>query len=588
MNVLPFSIGDNLQKTLTKLALECPLFDPTFDPEIRLAEERFGDFQANGILSYCKRNQQDPRAAAQRLCDALGANNPSFQVTVAGAGFLNVTLTDSAMLAWLQRFHTEASYEGQLSSVFSGKTVVVDYSSPNTAKRMHVGHLRSMVIGEALQRLIRFSGGKVIRDNHLGDWGTQFGILLMEIKAEKYDFQGTPEVVMERIEQWYQQGVQKAKTDPQALEAARRELVCLQQGDATNVSLWKRINQISYESFEAIYQRMGVAFDFVLGESFYRDQLPAVYESLQACGLATLDQGALVVFHPEHPRFCKQPFLIRKSDGASNYASTDLATARYRAEHFQADAILYVTDARQCDHFEQLFLTVQKWFAAEKRPIPALYHAPFGMVLDGSGKAIKTREGKPVLLQQLLDEAVARAYALISQKSPDLSEEEKHQVAEVVGCGAIQYADLSQDRTSNYRFEFDKMVRFEGNTAPYLLYAVARIYAIFRKASIEHATYDFSAVRSLSSFSTQTERSLAHKLLDFPMILSLSLKELKPHHLCRYLYELAGSFSTFYNADKVMVEKAAIRDLRLLLCQATLSTLETGLHLLGLRTLKKM
>lgn len=588
MEVLPFSIGADLQKTLIRVASECPLLDENFDPEIRLAEERFGDFQANGILSYGKKTKQNPRAIAQALRETFCAQNESFQVKVGGAGFLNFTVTDTAMLAWLKRFHTKTSYEGQLPSAFSGKTVVVDYSSPNTAKRMHVGHLRSMVIGEALQRLVRFSGATVIRDNHLGDWGTQFGVLLMEIKAANYDFQEPPEVAIETMERLYQQGMQKVKADPQALEAARKELVRLQQGDAINLSLWKRMNQLSYESFEAIYQRMGVTFDCVLGESFYREQLPAVYESLQACHLATLDQGALVVFHPEHPRFCKQPFLIRKSDGASNYASTDLATARYRAEHFHADAMIYVTDARQYDHFEQLFLTVQKWFAAEKRAVPALYHAFFGMVQDASGKAIKTREGKPIRLQQLLDEAVARAYTLIAQKSPDLSEEEKRHVAEVVGCGAIQYADLSQDRVSNYRFEFDKMIRFEGNTAPYLLYAVARIHAIFRKANLKSETYDFPSMASLSSFSTQTERSLAHKLLAFPLVLSLSLKELKPHHLCRYLYELAGNFSTFYNADKVMVDDTAIRDLRLLLCQATLSTLETGLHLLGLRTLRKM
>ncbi len=586
MNALPFSLGSYLQKTLKNIAATLPSFDATFDPDLRPAEERFGDFQANGVLAYCKKMRQNPRSVAQTLCDAFSAQNKDFDVSVAGAGFLNFKLTDRAMLGWLRRFHAPEQYEGHFRSVFSDKTIVVDYSSPNTAKRMHVGHLRSMVIGEALQRFLRFGGASVIRDNHIGDWGTQFGILLAEIKRTGYDFNEAPEVAVETLEALYQAGSQRTKDDPQALGTARKELVKLQQGDAENFALWEKINKISYASFEAIYQRMGVTFDYVLGESFYRDKVEAVYNALQACGLAKTDQGALVVFHPEHPRFCKQPFIIRKSDGASNYASTDLATVAYRSEQLHADAMVYVTDARQCDHFEQLFLTVKKWFEAEKKPIPMLFHAPFGMVLGQDGKAIKTREGKPIQLHQLLNEAVARAYDLISAKSPDLSTEEKRHVAEVVGLGAVKYADLSQDRMSNYRFEFDKMIRFEGNTAPYLLYAVARIHAIFRKAGIDatHIADDLS----LDAFATETERALAHKLLAFPSILALALQELKPHHLCRYLYELAGVFSTFYNADKVLSEKTDVQNLRLLLCRATLATLEKGLHLLGLETLEKM
>ena len=571
MNALPFSLGSYLQKTLKNIAKSLPLFDESFDPDLRPAEERFGDFQANGVLAYCKKTRQNPRATAQVLCNAFAEKENAFAVECAGPGFLNFRLTDRAMIAWLQCFHASEQYEGRFRSVFSDKTVVVDYSSPNTAKRMHVGHLRSMVIGEALQRFLRFGGANVIRDNHIGDWGTQFGILLAEIKRTGYDFNEAPEVAVETLEALYQAGSQRTKDDP---------------GDAENFALWEKINKISYASFEAIYQRMGVTFDYVLGESFYRDKVEAVYNALQACGLAKTDQGALVVFHPEHPRFCKQPFIIRKSDGASNYASTDLATVAYRSEQLHADAMVYVTDARQCDHFEQLFLTVQKWFEAEKKPVPMLFHAPFGMVLGQDGKAIKTREGKPIQLHQLLNEAVARAYDLISAKSPDLSTEEKRHVAEVVGLGAVKYADLSQDRMSNYRFEFDKMIRFEGNTAPYLLYAVARIHAIFRKAGIDvtHIADDLS----LDAFSTETERALAHKLLAFPSILALALQELKPHHLCRYLYELAGVFSTFYNADKVLSEKTDVQNLRLLLCRATLATLEKGLHLLGLETLEKM
>lgn len=584
---MEFSLEKYLQNKLVCAAQKLSIFGSDFDPEVRPADERFGDFQANGVLSYLGRKKENPREGASQLMEAFKAEDNLFEVEIAGPGFLNFKLKDAGTLNWLKTFHSESSYCGHYRSIFSDKTVVIDYSSPNTAKRMHVGHLRSMVIGEALQRFIRFGGGNVIRDNHIGDWGTQFGILLMEIKEKHYDFAENPEQAIETLEGLYQEGSAKTKEDPIALECARQELVKLQQGDQENLLLWKKINEISYKSFDNIYRRMGVSFDYVLGESFYRDKVDAIYEKLTKLKLAIPDQGALVVFHQEHPRFCKQPFIIRKSDGASNYASTDLATVLYRSEKMKADAIVYVTDCRQRDHFEQLFLTIHKWFTLEHRAIPELYHVYFGTVLDANGKAIKTREGKPIQLQTLLDEAKERAYQLICEKSPELSEEEKQHVSEVVGLGSIKYADLSQERTGNYRFEWDKMINFDGNTAPYLLYAVARIYAIFRKMGVECDTAG-ELPFDLENFTTDTERTLAHKLLMFPMALNLSLKELKPHWLCRYLFELAGCFSGFYNADKVKIEDKNVQHLRLLLCKATLSTLESGLHLLGLETLKKM
>ena len=587
MKVMDFSVGDFLTSKVKEAASALPELGKDFDPEIRLSEANFGDFQSNGVLSYCGKKKLNPRATAQSLCENFAQQHANeYTIECAGPGFLNLTIKDGALIQWLLQFHTSDAYDGHLKSIFSGQTVVIDYSSPNTAKRMHVGHLRSMVIGEALQRFVRFSGGKVIRDNHLGDWGTQFGILLMEIKRTGYVFNESPTEAIEHLEHLYQVGVQATKDDPKALDEAHKELLKLQQGDTENKTLWKKINDISYQSFDAIYQRMGVTFDYVLGESFYCDQVDAVYQALQQHKLAVLDQGALVVFHPEHPRFCKQPFIIRKSDGASNYASTDLATVKYRTDQLKADAMIYVTDARQCDHFEQLFLTVKKWFACEHKPIPGLYHAYFGMVLDNTGKAIKTRDGKPIQLHALLDEAVTRAYDLICTKSPDLSEEEKRHVAEVIGCGSIKYADLSQDRASNYRFDFDKMIRFEGNTAPYLLYAVARIHAIFRKLNLDETNCTFSQVPH--QFSTETERNLAHKLIAFPTVLSMAIQDLKPHYLCRYLFELAGCFSTFYKADKVIIDDKTSQNLRLLLCKATLSTLEKGLYLLGLETVERM
>lgn len=580
-----FSFEHYLSETLKSIAKDLAPFGPDFDPEIRPAEPRFGDFQANGVLSHLGKKKENPRAGAQALLEAFRAKDTLFDAQLAGPGFLNFTLKDTALLQWLQQYHSEETYRGSYRSIFYDKTVVIDYSAPNSAKRMHVGHLRSMVIGEALQRFIRFGGGHVIRDNHLGDWGTQFGILLMQVKAHHYTFDEPPERAIETLEGFYQAGVAETKASPEALDKARQELVRLQQGDAENMEIWGKINRISYQSFDAIYKRMGVTFDYVLGESFYRDKVDPVYHCLQKNNLAVLDQGALVVFHPEHPRFAKQPFIIRKSDGASNYASTDLATVYYRVKEFSADVIIYVTDCRQRDHFEQLFLTVRKWFAADHLPLPELYHVYFGTVLDAQGKAIKTREGKPIHLQALLDEAVSRAYSLIAEKSPDLPEEEKRHVAEIVGCGSIKYADLSQERTGNYRFEWNKMINFDGNTAPYLLYAIARIYAIFRKLGID---LQAAPEGSYAPLTTATERALAHKLVAFPTALNLAIKELKPHWLCRYLFELAGTFSSFYNADKVSIDDKEVQATRLLLCRSTLATLETGLHLLGLDTLKRM
>lgn len=588
LNRMEFSLERYLDETLRRCAIGLENFGEDFDPEIRPADERFGDFQANGVLSYFGKKKTNPRLGAQALMEAFKKLDSLFEVSVAGPGFLNFKLKDEGLLQWLLQFHTEDSYKGHYRSIFADKVVVIDYSSPNMAKRMHVGHLRSMVIGEALQRFIRFGGGKVLRDNHIGDWGTQFGILLVEIKAANYDFSEPPEQAIETLEGLYQRGSARMKEDPQLLEEARQELVKLQQGDSTNLDLWKKINAISYQSFELIYKRMGVAFDYVLGESFYRDKVESVYSDLQKYHLAVQDQGALVVFHKDHPRFCKQPFIVRKSDGASNYASTDLATVKYRVEELKADAIVYVTDCRQRDHFEQLFLTVEKWFQKAHLNVPELYHVYFGTVLDANGKAIKTREGKPIQLQALLDEAVSRAYELINEKSPDLSEEEKHKVSEVVGLGSIKYADLSQERTGNYRFEWGKMINFEGNTAPYLLYAIARIHTIFKKLGMDSFSLNCESLSSLKTFSTETERALARKLLGFPMALTLALRELKPHWLCRYLFELAGTFSSFYNADKVCVEDKEVQNLRLLLCQSTLATLETGLHLLGLETVQRM
>jgi arginyl-tRNA synthetase len=467
----------------------------------------------------------------------------------------------------------------------------VDYSSPNTAKQMHVGHLRSAVIGEAVARLLAFSGARVIRDNHIGDWGTQFGKIIFAYKRALATDPATLEAALAtdalaEFERLYKIGNAAAEADPAALKAAQQELVRLQSGDAENLAIWQKISAASLAAFQVIYDRLGIRFDETLGESFYNDKVARVYAELTRLGLAAESEGALVVFHPEHPRFATQPFIIRKSDGAANYASTDLATVLYRAEHFRADAVAYVIDSRQGDHCEQLFLTAKKWFAVTERRLPRLEHVSFGTVTDAAGKPLKTRTGENIKLKDLLDEAEQRALALVNEKSASLPEAERHAIAAVVGTGSVQYADLTQNRSSDYVFAWDKMISLDGNTAAYLLYAIARIRSIFRKSGSSLGEVTLQA--STSALETPAELSLARKLVKFPDALRLATDQLRPHFLCLYLYELAGEFSAFYAADKVAVEDHAIRARRLLLCARTLLILETGLNLLGLRTLERM
>ncbi|MFO7724502.1 MAG: arginine--tRNA ligase [Oceanipulchritudo sp.] len=588
MNV-PFNPADAIAGALRRAAASAGLDQESFDPVVRAADPRFGDYQANGVLPFAKANRQSPRELAVKLVDLAeqeGLLDPGLlQWEIAGPGFINFTLRPRFSMRWLQRFRTEEQLREGAGSRLNGQTMVVDFSSPNTAKEMHVGHIRSTVIGECLARLLSFSGAHVIRDNHIGDWGTQFGMLIWAIKKQGYDpASASRETAVAELEALYKKGHAAYRESDQASREIRAELVKLQNGDPVNTGIWKAITQASWEAFDLIYRKLDIRFDAVLGESFYRGKLDRVYEELAKAGLSEESEGATVVFHPEHKRFASQPFIIRKRDGASNYATTDLATVLYRAEHFKADGMLYVVDSRQSDHFEQLFLTVGKWFKATGRPVPRMEHVAFGSVLGPDGKPIKTKEGGSVKLKQLLEEAVGRSETIVREKNPELPPEETAEVARIVGLGAVRYADLSQNRSSDYLFSWDRMLSFEGNTAPYLLYAVARIHSIFRKGGIP-VTSTFAEASPLESVE---ERLLARKLLAFPSTIDLVLSDLRPHVLCNYLYELAGAFSTFYNANKVLVEEEAVRQRRLLLCSRTLVIMKTGLHLLGLETLERM
>jgi arginyl-tRNA synthetase len=581
---LPFNVASHLDAAIRAAAAKLGLVERGFQPEVRVADPANGDFQANGALAFAKREKQNPRALAQQIVDQLGDLSADFDLTLAGPGFINFRLKPTALLGWLQTYDSEQHLHSGAANARAGQTWIVDYSSPNTAKQMHVGHLRSAVIGEAICRLLTFSGAKVIRDNHIGDWGTQFGKLIWAYKRH-LDPAALAAEPLEEFERLYKVGNSAAEADPAVLTEAQQELVKLQAGDAANLVTWKEINDVSLAAFQQIYDRLGIRFDVMLGESFYNDKVERIYRELTETNLAETSEGALVVFHPEHARFAKQPFIIRKKDGAANYASSDLATALYRAEHFKVDGLIIVTDFRQADHFEQLYLTVKKWFAAKNYRTPELHHVTFGAVTGEDGKALKTRDGGIIRLKALLDEAQERAYQLVSARSPDFPEAERRAIAEIVGVASVQYADLSQNRSSDYVFAWDKMISLEGNTAAYLLYAVARIRSIFRKAELDAAQPPLAAATAPE---TPQEITLARKLVKFSDAVTLATNTLRPHFLSLYLYELAGDYSSFYAADKVIVDDPAVRARRLLLCHRTLIVLESGLHLLGLKTLERM
>ena len=570
------------EKIISNAASEIEMFDKSFDPQLRIADERFGDFQSNGVLPYSKRNGLNPRELAQTLVEKI-PDNELWEISIAGPGFINFKLSPEFLLQWLKKIEdTEEIIK--LLSTNSPQKIIIDYSGPNTAKQMHVGHIRSTIIGESLARLLSLQGHQVIRDNHLGDWGTQFGILLYAIKRSGISLDNLGEEPVAELEDLYRQGNAWVKENDNALEKARMELVKLQDGDNENFSLWQKIRDLSLGSFEKVYELLDIKFDYAHGESFYRDQVDQVYSVLLKHEICSEDQGALVVFHPEHKRFSKQPFIIRKSDGASNYATTDLATIGYRTKEWKAEHIIYVTDGRQRDHFEQLFMTTRKWFTHEKIVSPSLSHVWFGTILGEDNKAIKTRDGQPVKLMDLLNEAIYRAKQMVKEKNPELDEEEMERRAKVIGLGAVRYADLSQDRTLDYVFSWDKLLALQGNTAPYLQYAVARIHSIFRKVKQDRSNLITPATPPKS----ESEKKLARKITFFPLAIEQTTKELKPHTLCVYLYELATEFSSFYNQEKVMVEDQDTQNLRLFLCAKTQLVLEIGLGILGIQTLEEM
>jgi arginyl-tRNA synthetase len=571
--------------TTTVLVQPCP------DP-------KFGDYQTNALISLAKVRKMNPRQLAADVLGKLDVSDWCEKVEIAGAGFLNFGLAKAAVSRTLG---SAASGEHLFfDKTAQPRTVVVDFSSPNVAKPMHVGHIRSTVLGDALARGLRLLGHRVITDNHLGDWGTQFGMLLVGWKTvlEPAALKSDPLREMERIYKVISArcDASKPEFDSSILERARSELVKLQASDPENLGIWKEMIRLSQAQFEEVYGRLGVKFDHTLGESFYNSQLQGVVDELLRAGIAVETRGAKAVLSdgtlpPKEDPFLVQkegkwvanPFIIQKQDGGFNYATTDLATLSHRLQEWHADEIIYVTDGRQQLHFRQLFAAFRRWHPEART---RLAHVWFGSILGEDGKPFKTRSGETVRLSALLDEAEERAFKVVSEKSPALPEAERRQIAQVVGIGAVKYADLLPNRQSDYVFSWDKLLALNGNTAPYLQYAYARIRSIFRKGGLqdEAVQTDLSEV----SVNEPSEVALAKHLLNFGLILEGVTQEYRPNFLCNYLYELASYFTGFYEHCPVLQSDPETRKNRLVLCHLTAKVLGQGLAILGIETLEQM
>ena len=563
-------------------------------------DPKFGDYQTNALMSLAKARRMNPRQLATDVLARLEVTDLCEKVEIAGPGFLNFRLKDSVLANALQ-----AAARGEhlfFDPAAAARTIVLDFSSPNVAKPMHVGHIRSTILGDSLSRTLRLLGHRVITDNHIGDWGTQFGMLLVGWKTllERAALEREPLSEMERIYKAIssQCDPDKPGYDAARHEAARRELVKLQQGDAENLAIWREMIQLSQAQFDAIYGRLGVQFDHTYGESFYHPRLGQTVDDLMSRGIARESEGAKCVFsdgtqpRKEDPFLIQRdgewqpnPQLIQKRDGGFNYATTDLATIAYRLEIWHPQEIVYITDGRQQLHFQQLFAVFQRWHPEMASKLK-LAHVWFGSILGEDGRPLKTRSGENVKLSELLDEAEERAFRLVSEKNSDLPEAERREIARVVGIGAVKYADLSPNRQSDYVFSWDKMLALNGNTAPYLQYAYARIQSIFRKGDIQSPASGMPP--GALTLSAPEELALAKHLLNFGLTLEAVADEYRPNFLCNYLYDLAGQFTRFYENCPVLKSEGSTRDSRLVLCDLTAKVLKRGLGALGIEILEQM
>ncbi|HGY3715615.1 arginine--tRNA ligase [Citrobacter sp. Res13-Sevr-PEB04-36] len=553
------------------------------EPQVRQsAKVQFGDYQANGMMAVAKKLGMAPRQLAEQVLTHLDLNGIANKVEIAGPGFINIFL-DPVFLAQ----HVQQALASDRLGVAQPEkqTVVVDYSAPNVAKEMHVGHLRSTIIGDAAVRTLEFLGHNVIRANHVGDWGTQFGMLIAWLEKQQQENAG--EMALADLEGFYRDAKKHYDEDEEFAERARSYVVKLQGGDAYFREMWRKLVDITMSQNQLTYDRLNVTLtrDDVMGESLYNPMLPGIVADLKAKGLAVESEGATVVFLDEYKNKEGEPMgvIIQKKDGGYLYTTTDIACAKYRYETLHADRVLYYIDSRQHQHLMQAWTIVRKaGYVPDSVP---LEHHMFGMMLGKDGKPFKTRAGGTVKLADLLDEALERARRLVAEKNPDMPADELEKLANAVGIGAVKYADLSKNRTTDYIFDWDNMLAFEGNTAPYMQYAYTRVLSVFRKADI-----DESALANAQVFINEDrEAQLAARLLQFEETLTVVAREGTPHVMCAYLYDLAGLFSGFYEHCPILsAESEEIRNSRLKLAQLTAKTLKLGLDTLGIETVERM
>ena len=535
----------------------------------------FGDYQANGVMAAAKRAGKNPHEVAQAVIDAIDLDGIASDLSVAGPGFINITLAP--------QFIANAATSPQPSA--DPQRVVVDYSGPNLAKEMHVGHLRSTIIGDCIARVLESLGHTVIRQNHVGDWGTQFGMLLT-FMAE----QGAASDSLADLEHFYRQAKQRFDTDDDFQTRSRQAVVQLQSGDADMLVQWQKFIEISMSHCQSLYDRLGIDLSAadMDGESSYNDDLKNTIEHLDAQGLLTESDGAQCVFLDEfkNKEGEAQPIIVQKSDGGYLYSTSDLACLRRRIGNFKADRVLYFVDARQALHFKQVFAVADA--AGISNPQVQLVHMPFGTMLGKDNKPFKTREGALVKLSELLDEAISRASKLLQEravqsKNPDIDDDELAALAEIIGIGAVKYADLSKNRTSDYVFDWDQMLSFDGNTAPYLQYAYSRTRSIFSRGDVDVAALPEHVVSE-----GEPERRLAVAIAGYQDLLEQVAQEGYPHQLCAYLYDLAGRFTQFYEQCPILTSDDAVKTRRLTLTKQTGDVLANGLTLLGIRVAERM
>lgn len=569
----------SLQSTLSSRvasALRAAGIDESLAVVTPAADTRFGDYQTNAAMVAAKSLKKNPREVAAQITAHLTVGDLCETPSVAGAGFINFKILDTALSDAVNAVREDDRLGVQ--SVPAPKVIIVDFSSPNVAKPMHVGHIRSTILGDSLSRIARHLGHHVVTDNHIGDWGTQFGKVIYGWKhfLDKEALERAPIAELVRL---YREVNALEESDAALKETVRGELVKLQQGDAENLEIWKQAVALSWKEFERLYGLLEITFDERLGESFYNDALGPLVDRLLAQGIARDSEGAVCIFFPEVPALEEKPCLIRKSDGGFLYATTDLATLEYREQRWKPDAVWYVTGAPQQLHFEQVFA------AARKLGITTdLRHIAFGSILGEDRKMMKTRSGENVELGGLLCEAIERALAVVTEKNPDLSASEQQEVARIIGLGAVKYADLMQHRLTDYLFSWEKMLSFQGNTAPYLQNAYVRIRSIFRKAAAEGISTESTKIIIVDP----AERALALQILKFGEVLHAVLEDQRPNLLCLYLYELADSFHRFYEACPILKSEGDTRSSRMGLAGVTAKVLKTGLSLLGIGVPERM